>query len=70
MIWKKECANYLDGNCMGANINPDLSQYIDKDMMGKCNVKKEPCEYFEKIVNRGRITMVYKTRDMKKEVIE
>ncbi len=61
MIWKKECANYYNGDCLGVCINKDLSQYIDKNMVGKCTVNKKPCEYFEKIVNQGRITIVYKT---------
>ena len=47
-LCRQECANYVNGICLGAIINRNLSQKIDIDLAGKpCCVDKKRCHYFE-----------------------
>ena len=59
MLCRNQCANYINGICLGAIINRDLSQKIDTKLAGKpCCVEKCRCHYFEsKIIQLVRMSM-------------
>ena len=50
-LCRNQCANYINGICLGAIINRDLSQKIDVKLAGKlCCVDKCRCHYFENVI--------------------
>lgn len=52
-LCRNQCANYINGVCLGVIINRDLSQKIDIKLAGKpCCVDKCRCHYFENIIIR------------------
>ncbi|MFC1536064.1 hypothetical protein ACFL4H_01700 [Candidatus Neomarinimicrobiota bacterium] len=50
-LCRNQCANYINGICLGVIINRDLSQWFDMELAGKpCCVDKCRCYYFENII--------------------
>ncbi len=50
-LCRNQCANYINGMCLGVIINKDLSQKMDIKLAGKpCCVDKCRCYYFESII--------------------
>lgn len=47
----RECANWINGICLGVTINKDLSQWFDLNLAGKpCCVSCMRCPYFESVI--------------------
>ncbi len=47
-LCRYQCANYINGICLGAIINRDLSLKMDTDLARKpCCVDSKRCNYFE-----------------------
>jgi len=48
---KLECANWINGICLGAMLNKDLSQWMKRELAGRsCIVGCKRCPYFESVL--------------------